>query len=256
MAFSKQFEGKVIAITGGASGIGLATAHLLASRGAKLSLVDLSKDALSKHAEDIQKKHNVEVMTLKLDVRDASQVDQWVKQIKDRFGQLDGCANLAGVIPKSIGLKGVNEQDEEEWNFVLGVNLTGVMHCMRAQLNALGSGGAIVNASSIAGVTGNPNNGSYTASKHGVVGLTRSAAKEIGSKNIRVNCICPGKIKTPMVAEAASIVGEDRMADTTGIALARSGQPEEVAKLIAFLLSDESSYISGAAVAIDGGWNC
>lgn len=261
MTFQKQFEGKVIALTGAASGIGLATAHLLASRGAKLSLADISGEPLASNAADIISKHQTEVLHITVDVRNYQQVEQWIQQTKQRFGKLDGAANLAGVIPKSIGRKGVHEQDFEEWDFILGVNLTGVMHCMRAQLDAIASGGAIVNAASVAGLIGRANNASYTASKHGVVGLTRSAAKEVGMRNVRVNCICPGRIETPMAAAADERAGEESqktgiMMNVSGVALGRSGQPEEVAKLIAFLLSDESSYITGNAVAIDGGWIC
>ncbi|KAK5094775.1 hypothetical protein LTR24_003475 [Lithohypha guttulata] len=261
MAFQRQFEDKVIAITGAASGIALATAHLLASRGAKLSLVDVSADALTKHAEEIKTKYSTDVISFPVDVRDYSKVEDWIEQTKKHFGKLDGAANLAGVIPKSIGLKGVDEQDLEEWDFVTGINLNGVMHCMRAQLRSIQDGGALVNASSVAGLTGRQNNAAYAASKHGVLGLTRSAAKEVGVRNVRVNCICPGRIETPMVRTADQITGEDSkekgiMLSENGVALRRGGQPEEVAKLIAFLLSDESSYITGAAITIDGGWIC
>lgn len=163
MTFQQQFENKVIAITGAASGIGLATAHLLASRGAKLSLADVSSEALSKHAEDIKSQHKTDVITFPIDVRRYEQVENWIKETKRHFGQLDGAANLAGVIPKSIGLKGIDEQDFEEWDFVLGVNLTGVMHCLKAQLTEIGESGAVVNAASIAGLIGRGNNASYTA---------------------------------------------------------------------------------------------
>lgn len=188
-----SLQGKVIAITGGASGIGLATAHLLASRGASLSLADLNDGALKAASTDIISEHNVEVLTFPLDVRKSSEVDAWISATISKFGKLDGGVNLAGVIPKSIGLGlgGIAEMDEDEWDFVIGVNLTGVMHCMRAQMKVISNGGSIVNAASIAGVTGRPNNGAYAASKHGVVGLTRSAAKEIGGKGVRVNSIAP-----------------------------------------------------------------
>lgn len=261
MTFQKQFEDKVIAITGAASGIALATAHLLASRGAKLSLADVSADALTKHAEEIRTRYSTDVISFPVDVRDYSKVEDWIDQTKKHFGRLDGAANLAGVIPKSIGLKGVDEQDLDEWDFVMGVNLNGVMHCLRAQLKSIQDGGALVNASSVAGLTGRQNNASYTASKHGVLGLTRSAAKEVGVRNVRVNCICPGRIETPMVRKAEQIAGAESkekgtMLSESGVALRRGGQPEEVAKVIAFLLSDESSYVTGAAITIDGGWVC
>lgn len=184
-------KGKVIAITGGASGIGLATAHLLASRGALLSLADMQETGLTAAATAIKSEHNVDVLTFVLDVRKSSEVAAWISATTSKFGKLDGAANLAGVIPKSIGVGGIAEMDEDEWDFVIGVNLTGVMHCMREQMKVIANGGSIVNAASIAGVTGRPNNGAYAASKHGVIGLTRSAAKEIGGKGVRVNSIAP-----------------------------------------------------------------
>jgi NAD(P)-dependent dehydrogenase (short-subunit alcohol dehydrogenase family) len=183
--------GKVVAITGGASGIGLATAHLLASRGATLSLADVSEDGLQAASSAIRTKHNVEILTFALDVRNAQQVDNWIQKTVEKFGKLDGSANIAGVIPKAIGTKGIVDMDEEDWAFVIGVNLTGVMHCMRAQMRAISDGGSIVNAASIAGLTGRPNNAAYAASKHGVIGLTKSAAKEIGVRDVRVNSFAP-----------------------------------------------------------------
>lgn len=186
-----SLSGKVIAITGAASGIGLATAHLLASRGAQLSLADVQEAALLKAAEEIQTKHSVKVHTFILDVRSRESVDSWTASIIITFGKLDGAANLAGVIGKSIGQVGIQDTDQDEWDFLIGVNLTGVFHCLRSQLGVISEGGSIVNAASIAGLMGRAMNGAYSASKHGVIGLTRSAAKEVGVRDIRVNCIAP-----------------------------------------------------------------
>jgi NAD(P)-dependent dehydrogenase (short-subunit alcohol dehydrogenase family) len=191
MATSLPLAGKVIAITGAASGIGLATAKILASRGATLSLADLQEKALSQTASHILETYNTLVHTFALDVRSRDAVDSWIAETVERFGRLDGAANLAGVIGKSIGVKGVADTDEDEWDFIIAVNLTGVMHCMRAQMKVIADSGSIVNAASIAGLTGRPNNGAYAASKHGVIGLTRSAAKEIGARGVRVNSIAP-----------------------------------------------------------------
>ncbi|OHW97491.1 aba4 protein [Colletotrichum incanum] len=251
MSTPHQFSDKVIAITGAASGIGLATAHLLASRGAKLSLADTNKEGLIEVQLNIQSQYpQVEVLITAADVTDYEQIESWTVSTVDHFGKLDGAANLAGVIPKSVGKSGLIDQDFEEWDFVMGVNLKGVMHCLKAQLAVIQNHGSIVNASSIAGLQGRPYNGAYTASKHAIIGLTRTAAKEVGLRGIRVNAICPGRIDTPM-SRASAEAGIQADA-----ALGRSGRPEEVASLIAFLLSNESTYITGNAISIDGGWNC
>ncbi|ROT38010.1 BcABA4 [Sodiomyces alkalinus F11] len=251
MTSPTQFADKVIALTGAASGIGQTTAYVLASRGARLSLADVQQEGLEATKAAIEKAHPAaEVMLSVVDVRDHAAVDKWVSETVSRFGRLDGAANLAGVIPKSIGVAPLSEQDLGEWDFVTGVNLTGVMHCMRAQLRVIADGGSVVNASSVAGIAGRPRNAAYAASKHGVVGLTKSAAKEVGARQVRVNAVCPGRIETPMLASLGNTENDP------GVALQRAGKPEEVAKLIAFLLSDESTYVSGTAITIDGGWYC
>lgn len=197
------------------------------------------------------------------------------------------------MICPRIGEIFLEDESEEDWEFVLGINLTGVMHCMRAQikLGGMGKGGAIVNASSVAGLQGRVTAGSYVASKHGVIGLTKTMAKEVGPKGVRVNCIAPcvyfalyspcfgrvrsgqfwgirknqeltvrlhrGVISTPMVANVSVAGGVlEESEEIQRSPLGRSGQPEEVAKLIAFLLSDDSSYITGAVHTIDGGLIC
>lgn len=189
-----QFANKVIALTGGASGIGLATALLLASRGATLSLADLSQSGLESAKQKIQSQTpSASVAIFTVDVRKYEQVESWIASTVEQFGRLDGAANLAGVAPASIsGEKGkIENLDAAEWDFIMGVNTTGVMHCMKAQLQKIEKTGSIVNASSIAGITGRAMNGAYSASKHAVIGLTKSAAKEVGPKGIRVNCFCP-----------------------------------------------------------------
>ncbi|KAF7563972.1 hypothetical protein G7046_g162 [Stylonectria norvegica] len=263
MASNTQFKDKVIAVTGAASGIALATAKLLASRGATLSLADVAKEGLEKAKKDIEAEYKTKVLIYTLDVRKYDQVEEWIAETVKQFGRLDGAANLAGVVPKSIaGDNGkIEHQDFAEWEFIMGVNTTGLMHCMKAQLQRMTDHGSVVNASSIAGLMGREKNGAYAASKHAVLGLTRSAAKDVGPRGVRVNAICPGRINTPMLAAAkaaAEKAGNEMefKGTDTEIALRRQGQPEEVAALIAFLLSDESSYISGNSVSIDGGWHC
>jgi NAD(P)-dependent dehydrogenase (short-subunit alcohol dehydrogenase family) len=191
MANPTPFSGKVIAITGGASGIALATAVYLAERGASLSLADVQADALNNAVSDLQTKSLGKVTGYVVDVQDASAVDSWITATINEFGRLDGAANLAGIVGKTHGKNGIIDQDEDEWNFIIGVNLTGMMHCLRAQMRVIADGGSIVNAASIAGLMGRSFNAAYSVSKHGVIGLTRSAAKEIGDRGVRVNSIAP-----------------------------------------------------------------
>ena len=209
MSTSSQFAGKIIALTGAASGIGRATATLLASRGAKLSLADLHGPGLAKVKDEIQERYaQTEIFIAALDVRDATAVEDWITATANHFGRLDGAANLAGIVPKSVGISTIADQDQGEWDAALGINLTGVMHCLRAQLKVMQDGASIINASSIAGLQGRPKNAAYAASKHGVVGLSRSAAKEAGPSNIRINAICPGRIDTPMSRMATSVASD------------------------------------------------
>ncbi|TLD21667.1 Heat shock protein 2 [Venturia nashicola] len=254
-------EGKVIAITGAASGIGLATAKLLVSRGARISMADVQEKALKDAEASIQSEFPVaEIASSVVDVRNSDSVINWINATVKQFGRLDGAANIAGVY-KALLNGGVETEGDENWNFMMAVNLTGVMHCLRAQLPHMQSGSSIVNAASILGLQGAAGSAAYAASKHGVIGLTRSSAKEAGQKGVRVNAIAPGYIVTPLLAAAMkdreSTTAEDvRKGGAIGVALRRMGQPEEVACLIAFLLSDDSSFITGACYSIDGGWNC
>ncbi|KAH7385998.1 3-oxoacyl-reductase [Pyrenochaeta sp. MPI-SDFR-AT-0127] len=256
------FNGRVIAITGAASGIGLATAHLLASRNATLSIADVNSVALEEAEKALKQRFpSVEILPYVLNVSKEEEVQKWIETIVNVYGRLDGAANLAGVIGKSIGIRGIDQQDMAEWDFIMNVNLKGVMLCLKYQLQHMSDKGAIVNASSIAGVQGMANNAAYTASKHGVIGLTRSAAKEAGHRGVRVNAICPGYIDTPMNHKSRDIAvanggKEERNKKITSVALRRSGQPEECAELIAYLLGDGASFITGNAVSVDGGWNC
>jgi NAD(P)-dependent dehydrogenase (short-subunit alcohol dehydrogenase family) len=184
---------KVIAITGAASGIGLETAKLLASQGAKLSICDLNETALSEKVAEISacSLSPTNILSTVVDVRSPSSVNAWIAITVSTFGKLDGAVNMAGVIPKCINIERVEDLNDEDWKFVIDVNLHGVMHCMRAQLKEMNVGGSMVNAASICGLIGFPKNAAYTAAKHAVIGLSRTAAKEVGDREIRINCIAP-----------------------------------------------------------------
>lgn len=184
------FTGKVIAVTGGASGIGLATAKLLASRGAKVSIADFHPDVASVSKLISDGTGNPDVLAVKVDVRDVASVKSWIEQTVTKFGRLDGAANIAGVF-RSYDDKTVADEDDNNWQFMLDVNLTGLMHTMREQIPHMTSNSSVVNAASILATRGWGGAAAYSASKHGVVGLTKSAAKEVGKKGIRVNCIAP-----------------------------------------------------------------
>lgn len=248
---------KVIAITGGASGIGLATASLLLTRGATVCIGDITPSTLETASTTLSALSSSTKGTFhlsQLDVSKVDAVDAWIAAIVKEHGRLDGAANCAGVIGKKHGITRLTELEDEEWGRIIGVNLTGLMYCLRAELRVVANGGSIVNISSIQGVMGFPGSAAYVASKHGVIGLTRSAAKEVGDREIRVNAVTPGSIMTPLLQKAQEMNPEEGVG--MPCAIKRVGTAEEMAGIICFLLGPESTYVTGAVYAGDGGWNC
>ncbi|KAH7362920.1 3-oxoacyl-reductase [Plectosphaerella cucumerina] len=249
-----SLDGKVYAITGGASGIGFATAKILARRGATVCIGDVDPDAMQQAGAffaEQQSRHSI----TRVDVSDRAQVDSWIEGIVAQFGRLDGAANVAGIIGKHHGSRPVAELDDDEWHRIMAVNLTGCMYCMRAELRHVSDGGSIVNVSSIHGTRGFANHGAYDASKHGMIGLTRAAAKENGVREIRVNAVTPGAIFTPLMEKNWKEVGRplDAPFDEPS-AFQRQGTSEEAGNVLAFLLGPESSFVSGAVYSVDGAW--
>ncbi|CAG8927949.1 unnamed protein product [Penicillium salamii] len=238
-------EGKVIAITGAASGMGLAAAQLLASRGASISMADLNEEALKTAIDTLPGGHERHI-AIRVDVRNETSVDSWIEKTVQRFGKLDGAVNMAGVLGPSVP---TTELTKEQLEFVFSVNVFGVFNCLRAQLRVMKSG-SIVSAASTFGQITMPNSSAYCSSKAAVIAFSKSTAKE--NKDVRINCVAPGTVYTPMSAH------NDPKRVESGIlanAQRRLGSAEEVAKVIAFLLSEESTFVTGAVYNVDGGWD-
>ncbi len=244
-----RLPGKVAVITGAKSGIGLATARLFAAEGASVVLADI-KDA-GEEAAAI----GVHCAAVSVDVANGRSVQELFDHTLEQFGRLDVLVNNAGVELA----KRVTETDEAEWDRLMSVNLRGVFLCSKAAVLAMrrSGGGVIVNVASELGVVGGSDIAAYCASKGGVVQLTKAMAVDHAGENVRVNCICPGPVATPLlqaiIGTASDPVAEERSIMSKTL-LKRLAQPEEIASAVLFLASEESSYMTGSIVAVDGGW--
>lgn len=246
-----DYTGKVALVTGAASGMGLATARAFAEAGAAVVMADFRDDVVKGEAQKLTNA-GFRAIGLGCDVSDDRQVEQMVRRTVSEFGQLDAAFNNAGVMAR---IAPTAESTREEWDRVIGINLRGVWSSLKYELRQMeqqGSG-AIVNNASVGSLTGNPGIGSYIASKHGVVGLTRTAALEYIKKGIYVNAVNPGLIDTQIARDVVS-GDEEAYADIAKrVPIGRAGRPEEIAAAVLWLCSPAASYVVGQALTVDGG---
>lgn len=247
-----SFENQVALVTGAASGLGLATARAFAEAGASVALADWNEEAVHSAARELFAK-GYKVLAIRCDVSDDADVEAMVERTVATFGRLDSAYNNAGV--QNVVAEAA-DASREDFDRVMSINLRGVWSCMKFELRQMlkQKSGAIVNCSSIGGLVGGAKRGTYQASKHGVLGLTKSAALDYAARGIRINAVCPGIIHTGMLDHMMKTQADALNAMLKDVPIGRLGRPEEIASAVLWLCSSAASFMVGHALAVDGGY--